>query len=792
MPLDMLTGAVPDPLAAALDRALRAVPPAWPLEATVAVNPFLGQAGEDLATAAARLARVGGFRIAMPRRWYAERIVAGAITSDDLRAAWAAADAARRPADPEVLTAALASSAPAPQAAPTVADLAAAHTGTDWPEIIAHRLGAFCGDWFDQGQALWPQPRRGSLFASWQALAMRDLTPEVLGLPGFCAHVAAAPADGPAAMRRALEALGAPPASWETFLHRLLMSLGGWGQLARQRLFQAELAGGTDTTLADLLAIRLVWEEALLARHAPAIGPAWQATVARHAAPVEPAADDVTDAILQEAAERSAQRKLGAALAAPASPAGDSRPALQMAFCIDVRSEVFRRALESLDAGIRTLGFAGFFGLPVAHRPFASDMTENRLPVLLRPSVMTCAAVPGEDAAERQARIGARARRAWGRFSQAAVSSFAFVESAGLLHAWSLLARTLGRTPAPALQPPPRLPDGLDLDQRVAAADAVLRAMSFTQGFAPLVLLAGHGAQVVNNPHASALACGACGGFSGDVSARLLAALLNDAAVRAGLAARGITIPSDTLFVAALHDTVSDAVTLFRDDGRASDAALRQAETWLAQAAALARAERATRLPRASAPAELPRRGRDWAEVRPEWGLAGCHALIAAPRRVTAGRDLGGRAFLHDYDWRADQGFSVLELILTAPVVVASWISLQYYGSVVAPEAFGAGNKLLHNVVGGVGVAEGNGGLLRAGLPWQSVHDGEQLMHEPLRLTVLLAAPREAVEGVLSRQPDVRALFDNRWLHLLLLDDDGRVAWRYRRAGEWDAEEFRR
>ena len=57
-------------------------------------------------------------------------------------------------------------------------------------------------------------------------------------------------------------------------------------------------------------------------------------------------------------------------------------------------------------------------------------------------------------------------------------------------------------------------------------------------------------------------------------------------------------------------------------------------------------------------------------------------------------------------------------MILTAPVVVASWISLQYYGSTVAPTSvFGAGNKLLHNVTGGIGVVEGNGGLMRSGLP---------------------------------------------------------------------------
>lgn len=128
----------------------------------------------------------------------------------------------------------------------------------------------------------------------------------------------------------------------------------------------------------------------------------------------------------------------------------------------------------------------------------------------------------------------------------------------------------------------------------------------------------------------------------------------------------------------------------------------------------------------------------------------------------------------------------MLELILTAPVVVASWISLQYYGSTVAPETFGAGNKLLHNVTGGIGVVEGNGGLLRAGLPWQSVHDGERLVHQPLRLSVLIEAPHEAISTILDRYPEVRALFDNRWLHLFALDDDGRMNWRYVGDGGWE------
>jgi uncharacterized protein YbcC (UPF0753/DUF2309 family) len=105
----------------------------------------------------------------------------------------------------------------------------------------------------------------------------------------------------------------------------------------------------------------------------------------------------------------------------------------------------------------------------------------------------------------------------------------------------------------------------------------------------------------------------------------------------------------------------------------------------------------------------------------------------------------------------------------------------------VAPEAFGGGNKLLHNVVGGIGVLEGNGGLLRAGLPWQSVHDGEDYAHEPLRLSVCIEAPRQAMTDVLKRHDGVRALFDNRWLHLFALDEAGRMAWRYAGGLEWVA-----
>jgi len=207
---------------------------------------------------------------------------------------------------------------------------------------------------------------------------------------------------------------------------------------------------------------------------------------------------------------------------------------------------------------------------------------------------------------------------------------------------------------------------------------------------------------------------------------------------------------------------------------------------WLEQATGIVRAERAPRLPGATA-GTINERARNWAETRPEWGLAGCAAFIAAPRAATSSKDLGGRAFLNSYDWRSDEGFGVLEMILTAPVVVGSWISLQYFASSVAPEVFGGGNKLIHNVVGGFGVIEGNSGRLRPGLPWQSVHDGETLVHEPLRLSVMVEAPQQAILDVLERHPGVRELFDNGWLHLFTLEN-GRISARYRPGLTFEAE----
>jgi len=112
-------------------------------------------------------------------------------------------------------------------------------------------------------------------------------------------------------------------------------------------------------------------------------------------------------------------------------------------------------------------------------------------------------------------------------------------------------------------------------------------------------------------------------------------------------------------------------------------------------------------------------------------------------------------------------------------MVVASWINLQYYGSTVDNRLFGSGNKVLHNVVGTFGVWQGNGGDLQPGLPLQSVHDGVRWRHEPLRLSVFVEAAREDIAVILAKQPGVRELVENGWVHLFAMEDAGKNIYRF-------------
>ncbi|MBX3178286.1 MAG: DUF2309 domain-containing protein [Candidatus Hydrogenedentes bacterium] len=807
----------------AVRRAANAVAPCWPLKDFVAVNPFLGVIDRSFGDAAETLARAAGARLFMPRSFYAEAISSGRISTEDLANALAMEpEAARAVGDLHALRVAIlrdnAAGAP-PAPLPTVSAAAADCTGAPWVEYVTEHVSRWAGRYFDEGQALLPSPFRNlAPYAAWRAEAIHDRTPALLGLPGFRGAAAFLPETPEDLIHQAVHVLGIPEDGMERYFHRLLMTHGGWSAYVRYLDWQRELRGEKPEVLAELLAIRLAWE---LILYTGLAGQGIQETWRDLRPGLSVSGDEGKNAfafevILQRAYELGWQKQIVAGFKPQSAARAADRPAIQAAFCIDVRSEVYRRALEATGRDVETIGFAGFFGLPMAYKPLAQPEARPQCPALLAPRFTVCEtlanAAPGEEAdTRRQHRAWRRAQLAWKSFKLGAVASFGFVETLGISFAVKLVTDSLGLTrttprpegaglPAalrkrltPCLAPANQggQPYGLEPDTRVELAAGILKAMGLREDIARIVMLAGHGSTSVNNPHAAGLDCGACGGHSGEANVRVLVSLLNDPEVRAGLKTQGVELPADTVFVGAVHDTTTDTITLF-DTGLVPESHADDLQTLRSRLEAASRKVRRERAPRLGLDAHpaleqaLTRRGRDWSQVRPEWGLAGCASFIAAPRRRTRNLDLGGRAFLHSYDWSQDENFGILELIMTAPLVVASWINLQYYGSAVDNRVFGSGNKTLHNVTGALGVFEGNGGDLRVGLPWQSIHDGERLMHEPLRLTSIIEAPVEAMGSVIEKHENLRNLLDHGWICLYAMDEQGVVRHRYAGDGRWD------
>lgn len=804
-------------IADAVDRATHAVAPCWPLRDFVAVNPFLGLSHQSFPDVAKRMNKVAGASLFMSRSFFAEALADGRIQEADLEHAMQTEpEAARAVGSVEALrTAAFDRDPDVPsQPLPTVVDVATTVTGADWSELVTERISRWASTYFDEGQAAWANPwRQLQPYAAWRAESRYDRSAEFMGLNGFRAAVEFLPESPHEVIPLAISVLGISDADMELYFHRLLMTHAGWSAFARYHDWQKNLAGERGTTVAELLAIRLAWELIIWrCLDAPDLPDAWRA--ARNQLSQKPERPDgvpefSVEILLQTAYEHASQERLLASISKRPQDRAAPRPEVQAAFCIDVRSERFRRALEACDESVETMGFAGFFGVPMAYVPLGSDEPQPQCPALLRPTLLVREGLADANAAELEAadqlqRTHNYAFRIWDRFKRDAVATFGFVETVGITYLYKLIAASLGAdavTPRKSTSTSGYKPNleiahkngqrlGIDFETRVQLAANALKGMSLRDGFARIVLLAGHSSTSTNNPHAAGLECGACGGHSGESNARVLTMILNDPQVRSALVEEGIAIPDDTVFLPGNHNTTTDDVTLYDLEAlpESHQADLRRLRNRLTTAARRTRRERAVDLGLSGETGidELLRaRGKDWSQVRPEWGLAGCTAFVAARRECTRGSSLKGQAFLHDYDWKVDTGFEVLESLMTAPLVVASWINMQYYASTVDNRVFGCGNKVLHNITGKLGVLEGNGGDLRVGLPWQSVHDGQRFVHDPVRLTAVIEAPVEAINGVIETHPDLKNLLDNGWLHLFALNTSGIVFQQYLGHGKW-------
>jgi uncharacterized protein len=766
-------------------KACNLVAPVWPLDQWIAVNPFWGLRHLPASRVDGLLQERAGISTLMPRDFYREAWEGGRIQQQDLQASIEEiGEDGRVAADYLALI----------KRTPVATELGQfSILGSNLAQTVQDKVSKACGAFFDQRQGRWSAGRSASdndLFAFWLESVREDRSLDFsTGIAGTRAFFKTVPDTMDEAIAKAVNAIGISGRDLEGLCHSLLLGINGWASWCRGVDWRAALEGRSSDRCSELLAIMLVWESLGFHFASNAEKADWEKRKTRLDRESKHS-DRAGLWVWQRALEIGYQRSLWHALNVscskekPQSLREQGAPEAQTVFCIDVRSEVIRRHLEQAYPGIQTIGFAGFFGMPIEHHQHGPFEPKRRLPGLL-PSSCRLVDTKGslkDDMVENRSRDQKEITRESVREAKyGSLSTFTLVETTGLAWAWKLLRDSLKIGPRTSTQQnvEGRLVHGYSGDplsdrEKAAMVANMLRGMSLTSGFAPLLTFVGHGSHTNNNPNHAGLECGACGGQSGGVNARLAASLMNDPQVRAALAEQGIRIPDYTWAVAAEHCTVTDTVSI-ADRHQVPDSHIQRLadlEKAFAEAGLAVRRERATALKLNGLGDQdlkdaMETKTRDWSEVRPEWGLANNAAIIFAKRSRTRGRNLGGRVFLHDYDPTQDEDGSLLEGLLAAPMVVANWINLQYFASVTGPDTYGSGNKLLHSVVGGnLGVVEGNSSALRIGLPIQSVHDGKHWRHEPLRLTVLIDAPAERIESVIQRQPDVAALVDNQWVSL--------------------------
>ncbi|MGB5321065.1 DUF2309 domain-containing protein [Lutimonas sp.] len=489
-------------------------------------------------------------------------------------------------------------------------------------------------------------------------------------------------------------------------------------------------------------------------------------------------------------------------------PVGDELPDAQMVFCIDTRSELIRRHIES-KGNYETYGYAGFFGIAMDYENLNDGIVRKSCPPIVS-SAYKVSEITQENkgdkllAYKKNNEILKFADYFLKRMKNMLPSAFGYVEGSGFYYGLSLLARTLmpgkiygmkqRNTSHMEMIVQPQINKtihedvvyGIPIEEKVSIVKSAFDLMGWKQ-FAPLVFFVGHGSHSANNPFSSSLDCGACAASPGRHNARMIAKLANLSEVRQALAENySVIIPENTIFLGAEHNTTTDDIVLFDSEVPDSHKQLVQnLKKNLLKAQQTATQDRLG--DRGNSVSSAQKKANDWGETRPEWGLAKNAGFIVGPRNLTKNTNLDGRCFLHSYDWELDTTGKALEGIMQGPMVVTQWINNHYYFSTVDNDTYGGGTKITHNITGKFGVVQGNGGDLKMGLPLQSLFGSDDAMyHQPLRLSVMIQAPITRVSEILLCNSNLKTLLDNEWIYLMVMDPEQKnEVFRYEKSVQW-------
>lgn len=464
-------------------------------------------------------------------------------------------------------------------------------------------------------------------------------------------------------------------------------------------------------------------------------------------------------------------------------------------FCLDDREGSFRRYLEQLDPACQTYGTPGFFGVEFYFQPHQSTLYTKQCPAPSTPKHLI-KEVANDGGHRRDIHFSkptnslfrgwviSQTLGFWAGFrlfldvfnpslGMATTSSFSKIDKSSQLNIENI----------PFSPKENGLQLGYTVEEMAHRVEGLLISIGLVDNFAPLVYVVGHGSSSVNNTHYSAYDCGACSGKPGTVNARVFAFMANHPKVRELLALRGIVIPDQTQFVAALHDTTRDDIAFFNEESLSAGNLKKHRinRHIFDNALDLNAKERSRRFELIDTKQSLQTvhrkvraRSVSLFEPRPELNHATNALCIIGHRNLSRGLFLDRRLFMNSYDYSQDPEGKFLYPILRAAAPVCGGINLEYYFSRMDNEKLGAGSKLPHNVMGLFGVANGIDGDLRPGLPSQMTE-----VHDPVRLLMIVEHFPDVISKVIRQTDELYEWFANDWIHLVAVDPHSKQQYRF-------------
>lgn len=318
--------------------------------------------------------------------------------------------------------------------------------GTQITNQINQELIKWCEAFLDEDHATWPMPwREMGFYGAWKFLASQEWSP--CGISDNRQKIARLPIRPEDALLEYLAVLDIPSEAWQDYLSFHLTALPGWASFIKWRADQVnyEWQQIYPADLGQYLAVRLWYERELFQKacreelgidgnrdailtdmqsrphvYASEFRPCDGQTARRAAAwrlLMLAKALDLVPAVLMETApeelmallewlddfpesehgpvwlrafesgyqEQLIQKLRSNLVALPENKdqALSVRAPAQAVFCIDVRSEPFRRHLETV-GDYETLGFAGFFNVFIRYRDLGSHHDTDRFPVIMK------------------------------------------------------------------------------------------------------------------------------------------------------------------------------------------------------------------------------------------------------------------------------------------------------------------------------------------------------------------------------------------------------------------------